>query len=555
MNLPEPTSPAESTPGPAHTPVETKAETVLADVTPEQIQAVLAQTHQAAECVALAGWAEQRGDIDLVRKCWAQAVALDRHCQAALLGMAAQASDDGDAASTFAFLEEAERAGVLPEEARSVHRDLLTRVMVEPDLQNYLRTTGRLPLARTEQPRSIVLVTNLYPPQELGGYGRMMWEFAHGLLARGHRVRVLTSDVTEFAHQALTAEEQAMEPHVLRTLQLLGRWVGGKGEWLEDRQEMRRRARDNAARLRTALAKSGADLVLAGNLDFLGLTVLQAALAQNIPVLHALANAAPGYGKAEVPAGAAFWVAPCSDWNGQVLREAGYAPARIETLYPGARLDRFFRLFLPDTRRLRICYASLVLPYKGADTLVQALGQLHAAGIDFTAEIAGDAPDAAFLHNLHEQVRAAGMEDRVRFTGFLDRAALADLFARNNVLVFPSKFEEPFGISQVEAMAAGLVVVSSGTGGAREIVRAGVDGLLFAAGDAAALTAKLVQLAREPGLMAQLQRRAQARAARFSVEQAVLKIESLAAEMRAVQQAAKTGLPLEGECAASVAGR
>ena len=60
------------------------------------------------------------------------------------------------------------------------------------------------------------------------------------------------------------------------------------------------------------------------------------------------------------------------------------------------------------------------------------------------------------------------------------------------VLVFPSRFEEPFGISQVEALAAGLVVVSTGTGGAKEIVRDGIDGLLFRAGDEADLAAKLI---------------------------------------------------------------
>ena len=106
------------------------------------------------------------------------------------------------------------------------------------------------------------------------------------------------------------------------------------------------------------------------------------------------------------------------------------------------------------------------------------------------------------------------------------------------MLVFPSRFEEPFGISQVEALAAGLVVVSSGTGGAKEIVRDGIDGLLFRAGDEADLAAKLIRLAREPDLMARLQRQGQSRATAFSVDAAVAKIEALAPAMRVARESA-----------------
>ena len=38
----------------------------------------------------------------------------------------------------------------------------------------------------------LLLITNLYPPQELGGYGRCMADFAWGLQQRGHTIQVLT---------------------------------------------------------------------------------------------------------------------------------------------------------------------------------------------------------------------------------------------------------------------------------------------------------------------------------------------------------------------------
>jgi glycosyltransferase involved in cell wall biosynthesis len=259
-------------------------------------------------------------------------------------------------------------------------------------------------------------------------------------------------------------------------------------------------------------------------------------LAAGVPVLHLLGNSSPGYALQAQPKSARYWVGPSSDWAGQALWQAGYNPARIETVYPGARIDRFFRFFLPDNSRLRICFAGLVLPFKGAHILVDALARLRGAGVDFTAEIAGDAPDAGSLRRLQDAVRATGLSDRVKFTGFLDRVGLSALFARSNVLVFPSVVPETFGISQVEAMAAGLAIVSSGTGGAKEIIRHDLDGLLFTAGQPEELAHHLLTLARQPALLERLQRAAQARAMAFSVEHSVHKIEQLIEELLAVPE-------------------
>lgn len=494
------------------------------------LAAELKGARTAADCVALASYAERIGDTDLQRRCLDRAIAFDRNCGDALLAQAALSLDYGVPSLTFALLEESARAGLLPSEVAPMHAELAAKAGDEPALQNYLRAIGRLADDKPAKTLSVLLVTNLFPPQELGGYGRMMWEFAHGLIARGHRVQVLTSDVTEFG-KAPVADELEMEHHVSRTLQLAGTWVGGRAVPITDRTELARRLRDNAVRIQSAAAQCRADFVLAGNLDFLGPTLVRPLLDRRLPVLHAVANANPGYAPADLPRDTHYWIAGCSDWNTDAIKQAGYAPARLETLYPGARVDRFFRLFLPDTSRLRLCYASLMLPYKGADTFVRALARLHEAGLDFEAEIAGDAPDAKFRAEMAELVRTRGLADKVRFTGFLDRRGLAALFARSNVLVFPSRFQEPFGISQVEALAAGLVVVSSGTGGAREIIRDRVDGLLFNAGDDADLANKLTLLARSPDTMARLQRQGQARAMTYSVSNSVRKIEALAAEM------------------------
>jgi glycosyltransferase involved in cell wall biosynthesis len=102
--------------------------------------------------------------------------------------------------------------------------------------------------------------------------------------------------------------------------------------------------------------------------------------------------------------------------------------------------------------------------------------------------------------------------------------------------------EEPFGISHVEAMAAGLVVITSGTGGAKEIVTDGVDGLLFPAGDAVALANQLLRLHEQPELFATLQIASQNRAFNFSIPRSGDKIESLITEIMAANSPSSRAL-------------
>lgn len=461
-----------------------------------------------------------------------RAIRLDRNCLAALLRLSSLFLDSGSAVSTAMVLSEAARIAPLPEAIEALRQNLLSDHAGAVDLQDYLARSCGYPPTKVGQPRRVLLITNLFPPEELGGYGRMMWEFVHGLSLRGHEVKVLCGAASYLRKDPDAAEIQ-LEPRVARSLRLQGEWRDGAVKLLGSAEDLQQIAAGNTQSALQTIAAMEAEVVLLGNIDLLGIEMLHTLLRRRIPVIHALANARPGYSVAHQPNSARYWIASCSDWNATVFREAGYRAARIETVYPGARIDRFFRFFLPDTAKLRIAYASLVLPYKGAHILVQALVHLHQAGIPFSAEIAGDSTDPSFVQTLQTFARENGMEASVKFTGFLGRQELAALYARSNVLVFPSQFPEPFGISQVEALAAGLVVVSSGTGGAAEIIRDGENGLLFPAADARVLAGKLAQLARDPDLFLRLQQAGQASAVAFAVGAAVEKLECLIADITA----------------------
>ena len=336
-------------------------------------------------------------------------------------------------------------------------------------------------------PKRILVVNNLFPPQELGGYGRLLADFSHLLRARRHEVHVLSSDTSYLG------DKPGQEPGVERSLRLFGGWEGGRTRTGEA-SEIRECTAHNQRVMKTVLDTYRPQLCLLGNIDFLGPSIIDMLLAAKIPVLHHLGNASPGYIPADSPKDARYRLAAASVWLARKVLGAGYSFPQVDVIYPGAVVQEFDSNELPNRDILRIAYASIVLPYKGAHVLVAALAELHRRGVPFSCTIAGTSTDQKFVDGLKSTVANVGMEAKVAFVGFLDRPRLKQLFSTHNVLAFPSQFEEPFGISQVEAMAAGMVVVSSGTGGASEVVEDEVSGLLVPAGSSAALAAALAGL-------------------------------------------------------------
>jgi glycosyltransferase involved in cell wall biosynthesis len=511
-----------------------------------------AQTNVAAESdtSSLPNLSEQIEDAESSRNAGPERlIALDRNNAAAYLELGKLKLETGAYAEAYCAIGEAHR---LTGETEST-RDLLTTLedhgaLGESSVEVYRRRAGWLPRRKTARPRRVLVVTNLLPPQEMGGFGRTMWEFSRELSARGHTIQVLTADMHHLERKP-TAEHQAFETKVKRTLKLCGDWREGAAVLDPDQQKVRAIVKLNQDTVLAEAKRFLPEVVMVGNLDFVGHFFVQALLDQGLPVVHRLGNARPGYEFQHTPQSSLYCIAGCSEWvNGQI-KAGGYGVDRYAVLPPGSPLTEYFRAFPPERRTLRIAFASLLLPYKGPHVLLEALSYLQKAKIEFECTIAGDTTSAAYVEQLRDFASRHGFIERLQFPGFLGKKELAALYARSNVLVFPSVFEEPFGKTQVEAMAAGLMVISSGSGGAREIIRDGKTGLYFRNNDARDLAERLVSVHRQPVLAEKIALAGQAEAFRFTTQASVDRLETIIEELIAAAEREGSRRHISGKAA------
>jgi glycosyltransferase involved in cell wall biosynthesis len=160
------------------------------------------------------------------------------------------------------------------------------------------------------------------------------------------------------------------------------------------------------------------------------------------------------------------------------------------------------RLFRPDRDRspwrqrvgaapdvALVLHVGRLAPEKNLETLCRAWSLARAAlGPRAVFAVAGDGPWAPMLDRRLPWVRRVG---------FLDREALAGLYAAADLCVLPSA-TETCGLVALEAMAAGLPVIAADAGGLRESVCHGVNGRLVPPADPRAFAAQVIELVMEP---------------------------------------------------------
>ncbi len=199
---------------------------------------------------------------------------------------------------------------------------------------------------------------------------------------------------------------------------------------------------------------------------------------------------------------AAAMAVTCSNFNKEVMvRECGEdARDKIHVVHYGVDLDVFTprdRPHAPGPYRI-VCVASFE-EVKGHKYLVEACRMLAERGVDFTCDLVGEGPQR---DDVTKRVADSGLESRFVFHGAVQRPDVVRLLGSADVKVlasFPTKGGKREGMPNVliEAMAAGLPVVSTQLTGIPELVDSGRTGILVPPADAAALAEALETLSRD----------------------------------------------------------
>ncbi|ACA16745.1 glycosyl transferase group 1 [Methylobacterium sp. 4-46] len=189
----------------------------------------------------------------------------------------------------------------------------------------------------------------------------------------------------------------------------------------------------------------------------------------------------------------------------EVCDRLGADPARF-TIVPGAVDTERFRP-VPGRQPgaaaepVRLLYHGRVDRRKGVLDFLDALSLLRLRGTPFAAVISGIGPDVAPARALAADLGFG--EAQVRFTGYAEYDAVPALYGQGDVFVSPT-YAEGFSNTILEAMAAGLAVVSTHSVGVSDCLRDGENGLLVQPGDVTALAEALHRVITDRTLRARL---------------------------------------------------
>jgi glycosyltransferase involved in cell wall biosynthesis len=382
----------------------------------------------------------------------------------------------------------------------------------------------------------VLVVSLYYPPHAWGGYEQSCADVVDRLRARGHDVTVLTSDLRRPGVADAEGEAGAVRRELTAYFRDDDLWQPGLLGRL-------RVERANQRALRAALREVDPDVVAVWQLGALSMGLLTTLARSSLPLVYAVCDDWLSYGLeldpwirawrrrpraaalvealARVPAtlpdvgstGAFCFVS--EDCRERSLRYSPWTFPRSAVVHSGIDLARFPPRADPADRAWggRLLYVGRFDPRKGLETAVRALPLLPGAELEVRA-----AGDRAERDRLALLARDLGVADRVELAEPLPQPELARRYAAADAVVFPSEWEEPFGLVPIEAMAVGTPVAATGVGGSASFLVDGRNCVRFEPGDPAGLAAAVERLAGDAALRQRLVAGGTATARFFDVE-------------------------------------
>jgi glycosyltransferase involved in cell wall biosynthesis len=381
---------------------------------------------------------------------------------------------------------------------------------------------------------NILIISNLYPPNEVGGYERLCFGMASALADGNNGISVLTS-----GYGGLLEDFPGQK--VERSLQLLADEKDIYNTYSASAARKKAVNLHNARVLERKLAEVRPDVLFVWNLFFLDRSFLQAIQDADCRTVFLLTDnwlilfLRPG-----------FWyryftgdVLSSRSWTAAIRAGLGRLMARIrrknlpvhgEAIFPSRFMQVFYdqagfrfrrtaviphgvrlnkheegeyrdRTALVEKGWIRLLFAGRIVEMKGVHTILEALPEIiwGLPGSQIRLMVLGEARDREYMKKLEAMILRLNLGRMVEFQPTVQESDLFGVFQAHDIFLFPSLYE-PFSLTLIHALASGIPVVASDVGGNKEIVFPGRTGLLFSKGDSRSLAKAVLDLAGKPNL-------------------------------------------------------
>jgi glycogen(starch) synthase len=375
----------------------------------------------------------------------------------------------------------------------------------------------------------LLVLSNLYPPHFLGGYELGCRDVVEALRAREHEIAVLTS--------TYGVNGPHVEGHVYRCL--MSEWSRPSRRFPSYVRHAFRQEEVNRRAFHEVVAAFGPDLLYVWNPANISLSLVMMAEEMGLPVAYFVSDEwmtrwiahqswlalwAPKprkrlarYVRPALRALARARQLPTWEQYARGERRLQYRHVQLasryllealqgatggprqgwEVIHWGVDAERFSPAEGAAARGGRLLYVGQVMRHKGVHTAVEAVRILRQelGYPDATLDVVGGGTGARrYVDRLRRTIARHRLGGAVRLSGPVDRRDLPQVYRDHDVLIFPSVWNEPFSITMLEAMATGVPVVGTLTGGTGEALRDGWNALTFEKEDARACATQIARL-------------------------------------------------------------
>ena len=337
----------------------------------------------------------------------------------------------------------------------------------------------------------ILILSNLYPPYVLGGYEILCEQVVKHLEQRGHTIHILTTD-----HESAVGND-----HIERTLKV---YIPFSQKADFNRAARITANRHNEAVTQETIARIKPDVIFIWSLLRILPGAARVAEASGIPVLYTFNDEnIAGYSKTPFslePRRFRNWFLDTFFSHGITLEKLSLQHTTCisevtkqniiskrvpipnsRVIYQGIPVERFPKKqgsWGAVHSPVRFLYAGQLHAYKGVHTILEAFQELEKQGTIPACKIsiAGTGPQE-YIEKLN--TLAGTLYTSIDFLGKIPHESMPELYRQHDIFIFPSIWQEPFGLTHLEAMASGLPVISTANGGQGEFLVNRENALVF----------------------------------------------------------------------------